>query len=123
MAKKRIGTQREKHEKIRFIKKFSNQQLSDSLLAFNISKGLKFVPTPVTDANIYLHHTPTLVRLRTFRKTYAPKRYNGFHKLYEQANKFHPTIKFLAEISENETSYYYHSSTRVLPVVLREQCR
>ena len=35
----------------------------------------------------------------------------------KQANNFHPTIKFTAEISENETSYYYHSSTRVLPVV------
>ena len=41
----------------------------------------------------------------------------------EQANNFHPTIKFLAEISENETSCYDHSSTRVLPVVPREQCR
>ena len=41
----------------------------------------------------------------------------------EQANNFHPTIIFLAEISENETSYYYHSSTRVLPVVPRGQCR
>ena len=41
----------------------------------------------------------------------------------EQANNFHRTIKFTAEISENETSYYYHSSTRVLPVVQREQCR
>ena len=41
----------------------------------------------------------------------------------EQANNFHPTIKFTAEISENETSYYYHSSTCVLPVVPREQCR
>ena len=39
------------------------------------------------------------------------------------ANNFHPTIKFTAEISENETSYYYHSSTRVSPVVPREQCR
>ena len=48
LAKTRIETQREKHEK--FIKNFSNQQLSDSLLAL-ISKGLKFVPTPVTDAN------------------------------------------------------------------------
>ena len=65
-------------------KEFSNQQLSDGLLAFNISKGLKFVPTPQTDANIYLHQTPTLVRLRTFRKTYAPKRYNGFRKLYRK---------------------------------------
>ena len=41
----------------------------------------------------------------------------------EQADDFHPTIKFTAEISENETSYYYHSSTCVLPVVPREQCR
>ena len=41
----------------------------------------------------------------------------------EQANNYHPTIKFLAEILENETSYYYRSSTRVLPVVPQEQCR
>ena len=41
----------------------------------------------------------------------------------EQANNFHPTNKFTAEFSENETNCYYHSSTRVLPVVPREQCR
>ena len=87
----------------------------------------KQLVTPVTDTN-------DANRLRTFRKTYAPKRYNGFRKLWDsdrnkinlfigQANNFHPTIKFTAEISENETSCYYHSSTRVLPVVPREQCR
>ena len=41
----------------------------------------------------------------------------------DQADNFHHTIKFTAEILENKTSYYYHSSTRVLPVVPREQCR
>ena len=48
MAKKRIETQRKNNEK--FIKNFSNQELSDSKVSV-ISKGLKFVPTPVTDEN------------------------------------------------------------------------
>ena len=48
MAKKRIETQRKNNEK--FIRNFSNQQLSDSQVSV-LSKGLKFVPTPVTDEN------------------------------------------------------------------------
>ena len=49
MAKKRIERQRKNNEK--FIKNFSNQQLiSDSQISV-LSKGLKFVPTPVTDVN------------------------------------------------------------------------
>ena len=48
MAKKRIETQRKNNEK--FIRNFSNQQLSDSQVSI-LSKGLKFVPTPVTDEN------------------------------------------------------------------------
>ena len=48
MAKKRIETQRKNNEK--FIKNFSNQQLSDSQVSV-LSKGLKSVPTPVTDVN------------------------------------------------------------------------
>ena len=48
MAKKRIETQRKNNEK--FIKNFSNQQHSDSKVSV-LSKGLKFVPTPVTDEN------------------------------------------------------------------------
>ena len=48
MAKKRIETQRKSNEK--FIKNFSNQELSDSKVSV-LSEGLKFVPTPVTDEN------------------------------------------------------------------------
>ena len=48
MAKKRIETQRKNNDK--FIRNFSNQQLSDSQVSV-LSKGLKFVPTPVTDEN------------------------------------------------------------------------
>ena len=48
LAKKRIETQREKHEK--FMKNFSNKQLSDSLLALFL-QGSNFSPTPVTDTN------------------------------------------------------------------------
>ena len=85
----------------------------------------------MTDTN-YIRRQLLLDLIRTFRKTYAPKRYNDSDKkeinlFIGQANNFHPTIKFTAEISVNETSYYYHScyhsSTRVLPVVPREQCR
>ena len=45
-AQKRIATQRKSNE--RFIKNLSNLQLTDNQVNM-ISKGLKFVPTPVTD--------------------------------------------------------------------------
>ena len=47
-AHKRIATQRKSNE--RFIKNLSNLQLTDNQVNV-ISKGLKFVPTPVTDEN------------------------------------------------------------------------
>ena len=47
IAKKRIETKKNNEK---FTKNFSNQQLSDSQVSV-LSKGLKFVPTPVTDEN------------------------------------------------------------------------
>ena len=47
-TQKRIATQRKSNE--RFIKNLSNLQLTDNQVSV-ISKGLKFVPTPVTDEN------------------------------------------------------------------------
>ena len=58
----------------------------------------------MTDANIYLHQTPTLVGLRTFRKTYAPKRYNGFRKLYRKDQGL--SRCYIHEISMDATSLY-----------------
>jgi hypothetical protein len=48
LAIKRIATKRQNNEK--FIKNFSNLQLTDNQVSV-ISKGLKFVPTPVTNIN------------------------------------------------------------------------
>ena len=48
LAIKRIATKRLNNEK--FIKNFSNLQLTDNQVSV-ISKGLKFVPTPVTNIN------------------------------------------------------------------------
>ena len=48
MAIKRIATKRQNNQK--FIKNFSNLQLTDNQVSV-ISKGLKFVPTPVTNIN------------------------------------------------------------------------
>ena len=45
IAKKRIETKKNNEK---FTKNFSNQQLSDSQVSV-LSKGLKYVPTPVTD--------------------------------------------------------------------------
>ena len=96
-----------------------------------ISKGLKFVPTPVTDTN-YIRRQ-LLLDFEHFARRMRLKDTMDFvncgtvtkRKLTCSLIKLttSTTIKFTAEISENETSYYYHSSTRVLPVVPREDPR
>ena len=82
MAKKRIETQRKNNDK--FIKNFSNQQLSDSQVSV-FSKGLKFVPTPVTDEN-YIRRQLLLDFehfVRRMRLKYI------FHKENKEPHPFH----------------------------------
>ena len=82
MAKKRIETQRKNNEK--FIRNFSNQQLSDSQVSI-LSKGLKFVPTPVTDEN-YIRRQ-LLLDFEHFARHMCLKYI--FHKENKEPHPFH----------------------------------
>ena len=82
MAKKRIETQRKNNEK--FMKNFSNQQLSDSKVSV-LSKGLNFVPTPVTDEN-YIRRQ-LLLDFEHFARRMRLKYI--FHKENKEPHPFH----------------------------------
>ena len=162
---RRQTTQREINEK--FLKNFSSHQLTDNQVSM-ISKGLKFIPTPVTDerkirhqllqdfeqfarrmrlqyifhgqnkephpfhvksnwippvqqsvafANIFMAEFETKLIRQSRIKPIEWKRYiddvfslwdkskHDINLFIEQANQFHPSIKYTAEISENEITF------------------
>ena len=106
MAKKRIETQRKNNEK--FIKNFSNQQLSDSQVSV-LSKGLKFVPTPVTDEN-YIRRQLLLDFehfVRRMRLKYI------FHKENKEPHPFHIKSDWNPPVQKSVTLESYLESVKI----------
>ena len=106
LAKKQIETQRENNEK--FIKNFSNQQLSDSQVSV-ISKGLKFVPTPVTDENnirrqllLDFEHFARRMRLKYI-----------FHKENKEPHPFHVKSDWKPPIQKSVALESYLESVKI----------
>ena len=72
---------------------------------------------PVSSANIFKSHIETKIINQSHTKPREWKRYiddvfslwdcdrKNVERFIDQANKFHPTIKFTAEISENKTTF------------------
>ena len=106
MAKKRIERQRKNNEK--FIKNFSNQQLSDSQISV-LSKGLRFVPTPVTDVN-YIRRQLVLDFehfARRMRLKYI------FHKENKEPHPFHVKSDWNPPVQKSVALESYLESVKI----------
>ena len=112
LAKKRIETQRKNNEK--FIKNFSNQQLSDSQVSV-LSKGLKFVPTPVTDENhirrqllLDFEHFARRMRLKYI-----------FHKENKEPHPFHVKSDWKPPVQKSVALESYLESVKIQLAVIK----
>ena len=106
MAKKRIETQRKNNEK--FIKNFSNQQLSDSQVSV-LSKGLKFVPTPATDEN-YIRRK-LLLDFEHFARRMRLKYI--FHKENKEPHPFHVKSDWNPPVQKSVALESYLESVKI----------
>ena len=105
IAKKRIETKKNNEK---FTKNFSNQQLSDSQVSV-LSKGLKFVPTPVTDEN-YIRRQ-LLLDFEHFARHMCLKYI--FHKENKEPHPFHVKSDWNPPVQKSVALESYLESVKI----------